>query len=304
MAALAKPPRELRLSRRAVLGAGGLVIASAFASACSPAPEQEGRATTTSPTPAPSAETAGSEWNVVWEEKFGGSTLDPRVWTLADYGGNRDLNEQHYNDPAMVALEEGNLVLHARAQERNGYPYVAGAISSKDKLTVGPYGRLTTKQLLGPGHGLGFGVCLYGADIDAVGWPGCGEIDATEIALARPSSPFASIHGPGYSGGSPISATGDIPSVVNRWAEHVLEWEPGRITWAIDGRVYHVADESDPRAAAGWPFDQPFFITIVLTVGSYLSGPVDATTWPRDEEGKEIDPYAVVDFVRFEQRTS
>jgi beta-glucanase (GH16 family) len=290
------------VSRRRALGLGGLAFVSVLASACSPSPDPKGRTATTPPVPTPTADTDEPEWSVVWEEDFSRATLDPQVWTLSDYGGNRDLNEQHYNDPEMVALEEGNLVLHARRQERDGYPYVAGSISSKDKLTVGPYGRLTTRQLLGPGHGLGFGVCLYGADIDAVGWPGCGEIDATEIALARPTSPFASIHGPGYSGGSPISAAGDIPSVVNRWAEHVLQWEPGRITWAIDGQVYHVAEASDPRAVAGWPFDQPFFITIVLTVGSYLSGPVDATTWPRDEEGKELDPYAVVDFVRFEQR--
>lgn len=292
----------LPVSRRTVLGMGGLAIASALTAACTPE-RSEGDPLAATPGPTDSTQATVSEWNVVWEDDFSGSTVDPEVWTLADYGGNRDLNEQQYNDPEMVALEEGNLVLHARAREQAGYPYVAGSISSKGKLTVGPYGRLTTRQLLGPGSGLGFGVCLYGADIDSAGWPACGEIDATEIALARPSSPFASIHGPGYSGGSPISVTGDVPSLVNRWAEHVLEWEPGRLTWAIDGQVYHVAEATDPRASGGWPFDQPFFVTIVLTVGSYLSGPVDIATWPQDETGNPIDAYAVVDFVRFEQRS-
>ncbi|MEK8228910.1 family 16 glycosylhydrolase [Oerskovia sp. M15] len=203
--------------------------------------------------------------------------------------GNRDLGELQYNDPALVSVENGNLVLRAQASGRDGYQYVAGSVSSKDKLTIGPYGRLTTRQLLGPGAGIGFAVALYGEDIDAVGWPACGEIDATEIALARPGSPFASIHGPGYSG-SPISATGNVPSLVDRWAEHTLVWEPTRISWAIDGQVYHVAEASDPRAAGGWPFNQPFFITMVLTIGSTLSGPVDVETWPRDAAGEPIDP--------------
>lgn len=241
---------------------------------------------------------------MVWQEDFSSGALDAAVWTAADYGGNRDLNEKQYNDPAMVAIEDGNLVLHARRQERDGYLYAAGSISSEGKRDVGPYGRLTTRQLLGPGQGLGFGVCLYGVDIDSAGWPACGEIDATEIALGRPGSPFASVHGPGYSGGSPISTTGAVPSLVDRWAEHVLEWEPGKITWAIDGTVYHVAEATDPRASGGWPFDQPFFVTLVLTIGSYLSGDVDESTWPRDENGAEQDPYVVVDFVRFEQRTT
>ena len=283
------------MSRRDVLGFGALGLAAGVVG-CSSGGERESRSgTSTSP-----VETSAGEWTVVWEDDFADG-LDTAVWTPADDGGNRDLGELQYNDPALVSVENGNLVLRARASGRDGYPYVAGSVSSKGKLTIGPYGRLTTRQLLGPGAGLGFAVALYGEDIDVVGWPACGEIDATEIALSRPGSPFASIHGPGYSGGSPVSATGNVPPLVDRWAEHTLDWEPSRISWSIDGEAYHVAEASDPRATGGWPFDQPFFITMVLTVGSALSGPVDVETWPRDVAGNP-DPYAAVDLVRFEQQ--
>ena len=130
----------------------------------------------------------------------------------------------------------------------------------------------------------------------------CGEIDAVEIALARPGNPFGSVHGPGYSGGSPISAVRSGDPLTYRWSEHVLEWEPGRISWAVDGEVFHVARSDDPRAAGGWLFDQPFFVTVVVTVGSGASGPVDLATWPQDEDGTRIDAYASVDLLRFEQR--
>ena len=295
---------HVTLSRRALLGCGLLGVTAGVAGcAAEGAPSRSSRPRSTS-TPAASPSPTGGdegEWATVWEDDFTAG-LDETVWTAADYGGNRDLGELQYNDPSMVAIENGNLVLHAREAGRDGYSFVAGSISSKDRLTVGPYGRLTTRQLLGPGTGVGFAVALYGADIDTVGWPACGEIDATEIALARPGSPFASIHGPGYSGGSPISTTGQVPSLIDRWAEHTLTWEPSRLSWAIDGQVYHVAEATDPRAAGGWPFDQPFFITIVLTIGSHLSGPVDTATWPRDANGNPTGPYAVVDFVRFDQR--
>ena len=248
-----------------------------------------------------SARRSSGEWVTVWEDEFTDG-LDTAVWTPADVGGNRDLGELQYNDPALVAVDGGNLVLRARASERDGYTFVAGSVSSKGKLDIGPYGRLTTRQLLGPGAGIGFAVALYGEDIDDVGWPACGEIDATEVALARPEAPFGSLHGPGYSGGSPISTTAQVPSLVNRWADHTLVWEPARITWAIDGEIYATADADDPRAAGGWPFDQPFFITMVLTVGSNASGPVDQSTWPRDEQGMPTDPYAAVDLIRFEQQ--
>ncbi|MDN4612614.1 glycoside hydrolase family 16 protein [Arthrobacter burdickii] len=223
-------------------------------------------------------------------------------WTALDYGGNRDLGEQHYNDPSMVSLEGGNLVLKARKSPRDGFEYLAGSISSKGKVALGPHGRLTTRQYISPGDGIGVGVCLYGSNIDEVGWPACGEIDATEIAVARGESPFASIHGPGYSGGSPISATRQGDTLIGRWAEHTLEWEPDRISWAIDGETYHVAEATNPRAVNGWPFEQPFFVTIVMTVGSGLSGPVDESTWPLSEQGMKEDPYAVFEFIRFEQK--
>lgn len=279
---------------------GGAAAAGAVLAACvgrkgatPPVRVTDAPATTPATTPTP-------RWVVAFEDTFD-TALDGSVWTAADYGGNRDLNEQQYNDPSMVAIEGGNLVLHASERAKAGYPYVAGAVSTKDKLTLGPYGRLTTKQLLGPGHGLGVGVCLYGQNIDAVGWPACGEIDATEIAMARPGELFASVHGPGYSGGNPISATRSGESLVDRWAEHTLTWEPGRITWALDSVPYQVAESTDPRAAAGWPFDQPFFLTVVMTVGSHLSGPVDTQTWPRSADGATVEPYAVFDFIRFEQ---
>ena len=301
LAGRAQPDPAPGSTRRVALGA--LAVAALGLSACSAFADPGGAAPSSSRQELARRDPVTQPlWRTVWQDDFSSGSLDPAVWTPAEHGGNRDLRELQYNDPSMVAIEGGNLVLHARRQDRDGYPYLAGSLSTKGKLVLGPHGRLSTRQYLSPGAGLGVGVCLYGADIDTVGWPACGEIDATEIALGRPSSPFGSVHGPGYSGGQPLTGTYEGPSLVDRWVEHVLEWEPGRISWAIDGEVYHEASSADPRAAGGWPFEQPFFLTVVMTVGSYASGEVDESTWPRGADGSPVDPYAVFESFRFEQR--
>lgn len=283
------------LSRRQVITLGAALPLTAALSSCWP-----GGGQATPSKPEISSWTPG--WRTIWEDRFDQGYLDSASWTALDYGGNRDLGEQQYNDPAMVSVDGGNMVLRARRNTSDGFAYTAGSISTKGKVALGPHGRLTTRQYLSPGDGIGVGVCLYGVNIDHVGWPACGEIDATEIAISRGDRPFASVHGPGYSGGSPISAIRHGDSLINRWVEHSLEWAPGRIAWAIDGDTYHVAEATDPKAAAGWPFEQPFFVTIVMTVGSKSSGPVNHATWPRDEKGNDVDPYAVFEFIRFEQK--
>ena len=239
-------------------------------------------------------------WTTVWEDRFTGP-LDTSSWTVYDSAGQTDLRDQQWNHPSMVSVENDHLVLRAQDVATNGFAYRGGTLTTRDKVTLGPFGRLTTRQYIRPGTGAGVGVVLFGSNLDQVGWPAAGEIDATEIAVGRPGAPFASIHGPGYSGTNPISSTytGPLDSVVNRWVEHSLEWEPGLLRWAIDGEVYHEVTSSDPRASGGWPFDNPMFLVLTMTVGSWASGDVDLATWPVVNGVHEAS--AEFDFIRFEQ---
>ena len=259
-------------------------------------------ATITKALAAPVAAEVEYAWTTVWEDRFDGTALDESNWTVYDSAGQTDLRDQQWNHPSMVSVEDGRLVLRAQDVATNGFAYRGGTLTTRDKVNLGPSGRLTTRQYVRPGAGVGLGVVLFGANLSQVGWPQAGEIDATELALARPGAPFASIHGPGYSGENPISATydGALDSLLNRWVEHSLEWEPGKLTWAIDGEVYHEASSSDPRAAGGWPFDQEQFLVLTMTVGSWASGDVDLSTWPIDGNGIHT-ARAEFDFVRFEQ---
>ena len=109
---------NITLSRRGLLGLGMLGAAAGIAG-CSPGVGERRSSPAHSASPTPSA-----GWETVWEDDFS-EGLDPAFWTAADYGGNRDLNEQQYNDPALVSVENGNLVLRAQPEGRDGYAFRA-----------------------------------------------------------------------------------------------------------------------------------------------------------------------------------
>lgn len=52
---------------------------------------------------------------------------------------------------------------------------------------------------------------MLGDDIGQVGWPDCGEIDVLENIGSEPGTVHGSAHGPGYSGGNPLTGTYSLP---------------------------------------------------------------------------------------------
>jgi len=47
---------------------------------------------------------------------------------------------------------------------------------------------------------------MLGDNIESVGWPACGEIDIMENVGSEPNKVHGSLHGPGYSGATPLTA--------------------------------------------------------------------------------------------------
>jgi len=60
------------------------------------------------------------------------------------------------------------------------------------------------------------------------------------------------------------------------------------------------ARRDDPRATGGWPFDQPCFVQVFVTVGSFASGDVDLADWPVAADGVP-EFTARFDGIRFER---
>jgi beta-glucanase (GH16 family) len=127
------------------------------------------------------------------------------------------------------------------------------------------------------GAGLWPAVWALGADIDAVGWPGCGEIDIVEHVGHDPRGAFGTIHCPGHAGAAGFSGSVQLDQdLADGFHVFAVEWEPERIAWSVDGREYHAATPAD--VPGGWVFDHPHFLLLNLAVGGDLGGPVAPET--------------------------
>ena len=130
------------------------------------------------------------------------------------------------------------------------------------------------------GQGLWPAFWLLGSNISTAPWPACGEIDIMEYRGQETNLVHGALHGPGYSGASPISAHYDLPGNGFDAAFHIfaVEWTQGTITWLVDDQVYQRLTAADLPGSARWVFDHPFNIMLNLAVGGGYVGDPDAST--------------------------
>lgn len=227
-----------------------------------------------------------AEWELAWQDEFegpAGQSPNPANWRF-DVGtdwGNAQL-EYDTERPVNVALDgAGNLAITARRESYRGREYTSGRINTFG-LFAQERGRFEARIRLPVGRGIWPAFWLLGNNFGAVGWPACGEIDIMEYRGQEPRVLHGSLHGPGYSGGRAITRRYELPGPDGFDADfHVfgVEWQPGRITWTVDGTPYHtVTPENLPRSGSDWVFEHPFFVILNVAVGGTFVGSPDAST--------------------------
>ena len=245
----------------------------------------------------------------MWSDEFdgpAGTAPDPKKWVHDVGGGGWGNHELQYYTPgnANAAMDgNGNLVITARA-EPSSSPYQCHygpcRFTSARIKTKGLYepmhGRFEARIKLPRGQGIWPAFWMLGANIDAVSWPACGEIDIMENIGREPSTVHGTIHGPGYSGGNGIGSAYALPSGAFADDFHVfaVEWEAGRIRWLVDGKDYRTTTPADLPANAPWVFDNFFFMLLNLAVGG---------DWPASPDPSTVFPQQmIVDYVRVYRR--
>jgi beta-glucanase (GH16 family) len=283
------PPLALPTSRPArralplfrLLAPIGAVLAAACASGPRPPPASQPGPVASSPgAPDPEATLDRPGWTLAWHDEFDGPTLDGSRW-VPDQGGlwpNGEL--QFYTArPENVRIEDGHLILEARAEEYFGNDYTSARLKTLGKASF-RYGRIEARMQVPAGQGLWPAFWLLGETFPTEGWPGCGEIDVVEIIGREPARAHGTVHGSSFHGAAGISAAYTLPRGVFADAEHVfaVEWEPGEIRWYVDGTRYQTVTPRDLPRPEEWPFDRPFFLIVNLAVGGTWPGDPDATT--------------------------
>lgn len=225
------------------------------------------------------------QWSLVWDDDFTGSVGTPpdsASWRY-DVGTDWGNNQLEYDTarPANVSLDgNGHLAITARREDYMGQPYTSGRINTAGKFSQAK-GKFEARIRLPIGQGIWPAFWLLGANFEAVGWPGCGEIDIMEYRGQEPSRIHGSAHGPGYSGGSALTQRFDL-AAGKRFSDDFhtfgLEWGDEILVWTIDGTPYHTVTPNDLPAGARWVFDHPFFIILNVAVGGNFVGPPNAAT--------------------------
>jgi endo-1,4-beta-xylanase len=237
-------------------------------------------------------------WKLVWSDEFNaaaGTGVDRANWDF-DLGGggwgNNEL-EVYTNSVENVSHDgAGNLVIRA---VKNGTGYTSARIKTQGKRTF-QYGRVEARIKIPYGQGIWPAFWMLGADIGTAGWPACGEIDIMENIGKEPATVHATVHGPGYSGGSGIGGALNFSGVRFADSFHVyaVEWSPDSMVFFVDGVQYFEVTPAKLPAGKTWVFQHPFFVILNVAVGGGWPGNPDATTvFPQQ---------MLVDWVRFSQR--
>jgi beta-glucanase (GH16 family) len=234
--------------------------------------------------------TPGGALRLVWSDEFNAARLDPKVWYFetgdgSQYGipgwGN---NELQWYLPDSAELRNGSLVITARKEAQSGNSYTSARINTRDRFAF-RYGRIEARIRMPKGQGLWPAFWLMPQD-DAYGtWAASGEIDIVEAPNAGATGGntiLGVLHFGGQwpnnrSLGESYAVSTDITADFHTY---VLEWDPLKISWYVNGILFAVQESTWFTTAAPLPapFDQPFYILLNLAVGGNLPGPPSAST--------------------------
>ena len=250
-----------------------------------------------------------TEWRLVWSDEFEGTegqTLDRSKWDFAIGDGcdvpqgcgwgNNEL--QYYTDrPENVSMDgNGNLAITARAESFGGRAFTSARIRTQGTFEQ-QYGRFEARIKMPWGPGLWPAFWMLGSTFNEEGWPQCGEIDIMEFLSRDPDQIQCAMHGPGYSGGSPIKKTFALQDGRFDTDFHIFaaEWGESYVNFFVDDVFYFRIVPED--AAGEWVFDDhPFFMILNFTVGGNLVGfPTQQTQFPQT---------MLVDYVRVYQEAN
>jgi beta-glucanase (GH16 family) len=243
-------------------------------------------------------------WTLTFRDEFDGkdgTPVDGTKWKHEIGGaGWGNAEREYYTDKVDNSVQRGgNLVITATKDGTAGLScwygaclYTSARLVSRDKFTQ-TLGRFEARIKLPRGQGLWPAFWMLGDDIGTTGWPGCGEIDIMENIGKEPGTNHGSLHGPGYSGGSPLTGSITLPGgekLADKFHVFAMEWDATEIRWYLDSDTPYETHKPSEVAGKKWVFDHPFFMLLNVAVGG---------SWPGDPDGTTVFPQTMlVDYVR------
>jgi beta-glucanase (GH16 family) len=249
------------------------------ASTPAPTPSPFSKASALAPTPSPFPTSTLSP-GLLFDDEFDGSTLSSG-WVALNRPGDSSNAELQCYKPGNVAVGSGLLVLTSKVDSScAGYRHTSAMVQWRSFNFL--YGILEIRAKEAGGQGTWPALWLLGANcqqtnvadpanIPPCDWPrpGSDEIDVAEIMGGNLTLVHQGIHSADNNSGCTSHAT----DVSQNWHTYVLVWQPGSVTWKIDGATTCVI-------TAGVP-SHPMFLLMNTAIGGFGGGAVNEATLPQ-----------------------
>lgn len=216
---------------------------------------------------------------VVFFDDFDAATVNRSSWNVIVTGRTVNDEQQAYIDSndtiALVAgaaaegAERGALRITARStpgfktSEGRSFDFTSGRLDTRGKVEFS-YGTVSARIKMTAGTGLWPAFWVLGADR----WPDTGEMDIMEN-VGDPSWTNVALHGPGYSGNTPLVKRRAFPAGTDSTSWHVysMDWTPDGLAFSVDDDVFYRVSKADVEVHGRWAYDTPKHIIVNLALG-------------------------------------
>jgi beta-glucanase (GH16 family) len=258
---------------------------------------------------------------VIFADEFNGDGLDRDIWNVRgpSLWVNNEL-QAYIDSPQTVRLlpegavegaDGGVLELRALAHP-DGFEtpsgrvadFVSGRINTRGNFDF-TYGRAEARIRMPDLEGIWPAFWMLGNGR----WPDTGEIDIMEY-VGEPDWVGVALHGPGYSGETPIVNKYFFPEGedVTSWHVYAVEWTADSIEFLVDDRLIYRVTRPMVEIYGEWRFDTPKYLIVNLAIGGAYPAKTNGIEGPYyglpDETAAYIEQNGAtihVDWVRVSQ---
>jgi beta-glucanase (GH16 family) len=221
----------------------------------------------------------GAQTRTVVFDGFVGASLDRPRWTVRGSDEVYNDEQQLYVDSAANlyvvhgaaarGASGGALVIRAtwapggRGPKGEHLDFHSARLDTRGKMEF-TYGSVAARMRLPAGAGLWPAFWILGTG----DWPATGEIDVME-AVGDPEWTSVALHGPGYSGDTPLFNRWYFPphSDITGWHVYAVDWSPQALVFTVDGRVVYRASRAMIEHYGRFAFDNPKYLILNLALG-------------------------------------
>jgi len=238
----------------------------------------------------PPSEPAQEDRTLVFADEFNAGELDRSAWNVIgmDFWVNEE-QQAYLDSPDTIQFSDnvegadgGALVLRPvyrpgiDTREDRDADFISGRINSRDKVEF-TYGRIEARIKLPDAEGVWPAFWMLGKGR----WPDTGEIDIMEY-VGETDWIGVALHGPGYSGETPIVNKHyfDEDTDATDWHVYSAEWTKDAVLFEIDGRLIYRATRPMIDFYGDWRFDKDKFLILNFALGGIYPFKTSGITTP------------------------